>query len=66
MVYGKIMHDKARTGVRSVYGETENFTAKVSVHRGSASSPAFLFKMKIDELIKGVQNQASMQMMWFQ
>lgn len=37
------MYEKARTSIKSVCGETKDFTVKVGVHQGSALSPIFVY-----------------------
>lgn len=52
VVYVKIaqdMYDKAKISVKSVCGETENFTVKVGVYQESALSP-YLISLVMEEL----------------
>lgn len=61
MVYVKIMQDmnnKARTSLKCVCEEKEDFAVKVSAHHEFALNP-YAFSLVMDELMKHVQDEAS-------
>lgn len=60
IVYVKIiqdMYDEPRTTVKSLCGETEDFTVKVGINQGSAIS-SHLFALVMDQFSKGVLKEA--------
>ena len=47
------MYEGARTGVRTVIGDTEDFSIDIGLHQGSALGP-FLFTIVMDELTREI------------
>lgn len=52
----KDMYDGAITSVRTIGGETSEFTITVDLHQGLALSP-YLFALVMDELTKRIQEE---------
>ena len=50
------MYEGVRTRVRTVIGDTEDFSIDIGLHQGSALSP-FLFITVMDELTRGIQDE---------
>ena len=50
------MYSGAMTTVRTVVGETNDFTITVGLHKGSALSP-YIFALVIDELTRHMQDE---------
>ena len=50
------MYEGVRTRVRTVIGDTEDFSIDIGLHQGSALSP-FLFTTVMDELTRGIQDE---------
>lgn len=50
------MYEGARTSVRCVGGDTDQFLVNVGLHQGSALSP-FLFAIVVDEVTKSIQGE---------
>lgn len=47
------MYDEARTSLKSVFGETEDFMVKIDVHQKLAFN-SYLFSLVMNKLTKGV------------
>ena len=50
------MYEGVRTRVRTVAGDTADFSVDIELHQGSALSP-FLFNIVVDEITKGTQDE---------
>ena len=50
------MYEGVRTRVRTVAGDTADFSVDIELHQGSALSP-FLFNIVMDEITKGTQDE---------
>ena len=59
----KDMYDGIRTRVRTLVGDTDNFSIDIGLHQGSALSP-FLFTIIMDELIRGIQDEIPWSMLF--
>ena len=52
----KDMYDGVRTRVRTLVGDTKDFSIDNGLHQGSTLNP-FLFTIVMDELTKGIQDE---------
>ena len=52
----KDMYDRAKTRVRTVGGDSEDFSIEMGLHQGSVLSP-FLFALVMDELTRSIQEE---------
>ena len=50
------MYEGVRTKVRTVIGDTDNFSIDIGLHQGSALS-SFLFTIVMDEFTKAIQDE---------
>ena len=50
------MYEGVRTRIRTVIGDTKDFSIDIGLHQGSALSP-FLFITVMDELTRGIQDK---------